>query len=87
MGVRQGKPRHRSPAWTDWNTHDPGITLLEVIAYSVSDLAADLRNRLRAGKCGWRCALFIAACSAGAVLLVQRKTHPSIGEGTRRLNA
>ncbi|MBK9337426.1 MAG: hypothetical protein IPM98_13005 [Lewinellaceae bacterium] len=30
--------------WTDFNTHDPGITMLEVLAYAVTDLG--LRARL-----------------------------------------
>jgi hypothetical protein len=63
--------RHRNRAWTDWNTHDPGITLLEALAYSVSDLAFDVRHRLVAGKCGWRCALAIAAGTAGAIMLIR----------------
>lgn len=33
-----------SARWTDYNTHDPGITLLEVLAYAVTDLG--LRARL-----------------------------------------
>jgi hypothetical protein len=27
-----------SPPWTDHNTHDPGITILEALAYSVAAL-------------------------------------------------
>lgn len=27
------------PQWTDYNTHDPGITLLESLCYAISDLA------------------------------------------------
>jgi fatty-acyl-CoA synthase len=30
-----------SPEWTDHNVHDPGITLLEVLDYSLSDLSPD----------------------------------------------
>lgn len=30
--------------WTDYNTHDPGITILEVLAYAITDLG--LRSRL-----------------------------------------
>ncbi|MDP9176514.1 MAG: hypothetical protein M3O61_02435 [Gemmatimonadota bacterium] len=58
-------------AWTDSNSHDPGVTLLEVLTYSLSDLAADMSRRFRAGKCGWRCALVIAVGAASAVLLIQ----------------
>ncbi|MEN0047012.1 MAG: hypothetical protein AAF806_08150, partial [Bacteroidota bacterium] len=25
--------------WTDFNTHDPGITMLEVLCYAINDLA------------------------------------------------
>lgn len=28
-----------SAAWTDYNTHDPGITILEVLAYAITDLS------------------------------------------------
>jgi len=28
-----------SAAWTDYNTHDPGISILEVLAYAITDLA------------------------------------------------
>ena len=31
-------------SWTDYNLHDPGITLLEVLAYAITDLG--LRTRL-----------------------------------------
>jgi len=66
---------HGSGSWTDWNSHDPGVTLLEVLAYSVSDLAADIGRQVRAGKCGWRCTLVIAAmaAAAGAALLIQHR--------------
>lgn len=68
--------------WTDWNVHDPGVTLLEVLAYGIVDLASGLGRRLRAGRCGWRCALVIAAAAAGgaagAVLLARpRRTRPA----------
>ena len=33
-----------SEGWTDFNTHDPGITVLEQLAYAISDLG--LRSRL-----------------------------------------
>ncbi len=29
--------------WTDYNTHDPGITILEVLAYAVTDLGLRVR--------------------------------------------
>jgi hypothetical protein len=28
----------QSPAWTDHNTHDPGVTLVELHAYSIHEL-------------------------------------------------
>ncbi len=33
-----------SEIWTDYNSHDPGITILEVLAYAITDLG--LRTRL-----------------------------------------
>lgn len=65
--------RRRNKTWTDWNTHDPGVTLLEALTYGVSDLAADISRRLRAGKCGWRCALVFAVGTAVGVLLIQHR--------------
>ena len=38
--------------WTDSNTHDPGVTLLEVLAYGLADLAFDVRDRIRTSRCG-----------------------------------
>jgi hypothetical protein len=64
---------HRRGNWTDDNTHDPGVTLLEMLAYGVSDLAASVGRRIRLDKCGWRCALLIAAGAVAAVLAVQRR--------------
>ncbi len=29
-----------SELWTDYNTHDPGITILEMLCYAITDLAA-----------------------------------------------
>lgn len=28
-----------SSQWTDYNTHDPGITILEALCYAITDLA------------------------------------------------
>ena len=28
-----------SAAWTDYNTHDPGISILEALAYAITELA------------------------------------------------
>ncbi len=27
-----------SALWTDFNTHDPGITILEILCYAITDL-------------------------------------------------
>lgn len=37
-GIRQMQ-RLSSGRWTDFNTHDPGITLLDVLCYALTDLA------------------------------------------------
>ena len=31
--------RLSSGRWTDFNTHDPGVTLLDVLCYALTDLA------------------------------------------------
>ena len=31
-----------SKLWTDYNTHDPGITILEMLCYAISDLGMRL---------------------------------------------
>jgi hypothetical protein len=40
--------------WTDYNTHDPGITLLEALCYAITDLAyrtkSDMKNLLAPAK-------------------------------------
>ncbi len=64
---------HSNPAWTDDNTHDPGVTLLEALIYNLSDNATDFGRRLRIGVCGWRCVLVITLVTAGAVLLIQSR--------------
>lgn len=35
-----------SDLWTDYNTHDPGITILEMLAYALTDLGARLEMPL-----------------------------------------
>ncbi len=35
-----------SDLWTDYNTHDPGITILEMLAYAITDLGARLEMPL-----------------------------------------
>ena len=72
--------RHSRGEWTDWNAHDPGVTLLELLAFGLEDLAGGVRRRLRSGDCGWRCALLIAVSTAGVVVLL----HQSAAKGRRR---
>src|SRR3954452_4711574 len=36
-GIRQLE-RLAGPQWTDFNTHDPGITILEQLCYAITDL-------------------------------------------------
>ena len=33
--------------WTDYNTHDPGITLLEALCYAITDLAYRTRFNMK----------------------------------------
>jgi len=60
-------------SWTDSNTHDPGVTLLELLAYGLADLAYGVSDRIRDSRCGWRCMLMVAAGAAGAVLILRRR--------------
>jgi hypothetical protein len=69
-------PRNSSETWTDSNAHDPGITILEGIAYSIADLTTSFGRRMR--DCGWRCALLLAAGTATAVMLVQHRRSGAI---------
>ena len=57
-------------SWTDRNTHDPGITILEVLAYALTAYGATelVSRRVRGVPCGWRCA-GLAVVVAGAVAL------------------
>jgi hypothetical protein len=57
------------PEWTDLNTHDPGITVLEALAYALTDLqyrqgASDERARLLARRVAERAAALAAPASA-----------------------
>ena len=65
-------PRDRNGSWTNWNSHDPGVTTLEAIAYSVADLGYRAARGVRMRDCGWRCALTLVVGAAGAVLLIRR---------------
>lgn len=58
-----------APEWTDVNTHDPGITVLELLAYALTDLeyrhvAPDERTRLLARRVAAR-AQALAVPAAG----------------------
>jgi hypothetical protein len=45
------------PGWTDHNVHDPGVTLLQVLVYTLGAVAlvavsaAVVRSRRRSGDC------------------------------------
>lgn len=56
-------------AWTDWNAHDPGITVLEALAYGLAafGVAELLSRRVRGVPCGRPCAVLVAAGVAVAV--------------------
>lgn len=69
------------PEWTDLNTHDPGVTVLEVLAYALTDLqyrrsALDDRARLLARR---------VAESAGA-LAASASGDGDCGAGLQRVN-
>ena len=66
-------PSRHPDEWTDFNTHDPGITILEAVAYRLADLSYSLRDRLLAARCGWRCALLVAAGVATVAVLTYRR--------------
>lgn len=57
--------------WTDPNTHDPGITMLEVLAYGLATfgIVRLASRRVVGAPCGRPCALLIAAGVAAAVAL------------------
>lgn len=59
-----------APEWTDLNMHDPGVTVLEVLAYALTDLQyrrspLDDRARLLARRVA-ECAGALAASASGA---------------------
>ncbi len=42
---------HVAPDWTDWNEHDPGVTVLELLVYTAEALLVTLiLLRWRAGR-------------------------------------
>ena len=68
--------------WTDATPHDPGVTLLEALAYAVADLSYGVRRRLARPACGWRCLVGLTALVAGAILLHQ--SAPKHGRRSER---
>jgi hypothetical protein len=72
-----------APEWTDFNTHDPGVTVLEVLAYAITDLqyrrnALDDRARLLARRIADR-AGELAASTPG-------DSNDDCGPGLQRVN-
>ncbi|WBY09532.1 hypothetical protein PIB19_09655 [Sphingomonas sp. 7/4-4] len=49
--------------WTDYNAHDPGVTLVELLSYALTDL-------------GYRATLPVADLLAGAKLATQDGIYP-----------
>jgi hypothetical protein len=71
--------------WTDGNAHDPGVTLLELLIYTLDDLAAGVARRAGDPR-QWRRVLVAtgAAAAAGATLALvltrrRRARRPSDG--------
>ena len=65
-----------SGPWTDHEPHDPGVTMLDLIALALIDATEDLGRRVRDARCGRRCTIAVAAgaaSAAGAVLLAHRR--------------
>ncbi|MDF1501806.1 hypothetical protein [Roseisolibacter sp. H3M3-2] len=67
--------------WTDENAHDPGITVLEALVYSLAALgfATALTRGLRRTPCGWPCAGLVVAGVAGAAALRRLGRRPAPG--------
>jgi hypothetical protein len=70
-----------SSLWTDYEQHDPGVTMLDLLVYALVDAAEDFGRRIRIERCGPRCTIAVAAgaaSAAGAVLLARRRrSHAS----------
>jgi hypothetical protein len=70
-----------SGPWTDFEQHDPGVTVLELLVYALVDAAEDFGRRIRIERCGPRCTIAVAAgaaSAAGAMLLAQRRRSPAM---------
>jgi hypothetical protein len=70
-----------SSLWTDYEQHDSGVTMLDLLVYAIVDAAEDFGRRVRIARCGRRCTIAVAAgaaSAAGAVLLAHhRRSHAS----------
>ncbi|MFM9914811.1 MAG: hypothetical protein ACKVOX_03300 [Rhizobacter sp.] len=72
-----------APEWTDSNTHDPGVTVLEVMAYAISDLQhrgyrLDDRARMLVARIADRAGQLAASTSGGG--------DDDCGPGLQRVN-
>ena len=65
-----------SALWTDYEPHDPGVTMLDLVVLALVDATEDLGRRIRIARCGRRCTIAVAAgaaSAAGAMLLAHRR--------------
>ena len=76
-------PSRHARDWTDLNVHDPGITIVEALAYGLTDLAFGLRERLVAARCGRRCTVMMIAGVAGALAVIAYRGRATRSRGTR----
>ena len=68
-----------SALWTDYEPHDPGVTMLDLVVLALVDATEDLGRRIRIARCGRRCTIAVAAgaaSAAGAMLLAHRRRSP-----------
>jgi hypothetical protein len=72
----------RVPGWTDQNTHDPGVTLLELVAYAIETTAYGMPTQVSQGDAN------AVARLVKAVTELQRRTNSrsSDHEGLQRVN-
>lgn len=70
--------------WTDANAHDPGITVLEVLSYSLAALgiATLLGRRVRGVPCGWPCVGLVMVGAAGVTAVRRAGRSPARSERT-----
>jgi hypothetical protein len=68
--------------WTEPTAHDPGITVLEVLSYSLAafSVGALLSRRGRGAPCGWPCAGLLAASVVAAMARGREERAQSSGE-------